>query len=148
MIKKFKQLFESGDDKITRISIPDSAEIAERYEWFSLQNLKEDYSVNESYYVYEINNYKFIIIKIFGDLELLIFDKDDYVISIETKMKTVLECFTALSMDENEFNNYIEEYKTIINTLKLYNGKTISEVKNTKEYKDYIKNKNVKKFKV
>jgi len=122
----------------------------------NLSEIIDEYEIEHYVKLYELDGFSFIVFQMqyyeYSDAyetELYIFDNENYVgdISIiEKKYQNIISEYGNFSMSDELFDKHMSNYKTLISVLKSYSGKTIEECKETKFYKDFIKNSKAKEF--
>lgn len=145
---KNKQLFEKHTDKQINPNEKISCPVGEFYDFYAGSDLDEildrDNLIN--YWVLsDVNkDFKLIVIENENDeLELIVFNEENVCVEFENHFQEKMKEYSYFKMKEYsyfksdaDFDKVIEEYKTLINGLRTFDGKTIEECKQTKIYKD------------
>ena len=141
MVKKFNKLFESK--KVTLVN-GDSIFHVEEY-GMELDEIHDysEFKDDEIIILYEKNDFKIMLL---SDLELFIIFNGwiSDIDSIPTELFTPFN----INMDKEKFIGQIENFTDVIIEFHRFLKMSYEEVRETPEYKEYLMNKQTKKFKI
>jgi len=150
-LKNFNQLFENQNKKLIIGDklfhhFEDGINFEDLLEPYNLAVISDDGETLDYEFLYEINDFKIMVLN--GEELYLLYH--DYIHRLNSAFHSIFQSFFVFAEPEDKkiFMDRMNDYADIIIIYNKFKSKTLNVVKDSVEYKKFIRNKQSKKFKI